>query len=164
MCAIRAWPELPSAGRCQIDIRSSLPRSASSHQSTTPTSTAAAASASTPSTCFPRPPRQRASCQGSRVVGRQAPLTFSFRVRRPPKGEWKPAVNLCTVLASIQLLYAPAEEREFFIDSRLVRIHFVIVMIRWTGLAPWEFEFPFPGSPTSTFLAPAESPALPQSA
>jgi len=25
-------------------------------------------------------------------------------------------------------------------------------MIRWTGLAPWEFEFPFPGSRTSTFL------------
>jgi len=22
----------------------------------------------------------------------------------------------------------------------LVRIHFIIVMIRWTGLAPWEFE------------------------
>jgi len=25
-------------------------------------------------------------------------------------------------------------------------------MIRWTGLAPWEFEFPFPGSLTSTFI------------
>ena len=24
-------------------------------------------------------------------------------------------------------------------------------MIRWTGLAPWEFEFPFGGSLTSTF-------------
>ena len=33
-----------------------------------------------------------------------------------------------------------------------VRIHFIIVMIRWTGLAPWELEFPFPGSLTSTFL------------
>ena len=29
-------------------------------------------------------------------------------------------------------------EREFFIDNLLVRIHFIIVMIRWTGLAPWE--------------------------
>jgi len=29
---------------------------------------------------------------------------------------------------------------------------FIIVMIRWTGLAPWEFEIPFPGSRTSTFL------------
>ena len=33
-----------------------------------------------------------------------------------------------------------------------VRFHFIIVMIRWTGLRPWEFEFPFPGSLTSTFL------------
>ena len=33
------------------------------------------------------------------------------------------------------------KEREFFIDILLVRIHFIIVMIRWTGLAPWEFEF-----------------------
>ena len=42
-------------------------------------------------------------------------------------------------------------ERDFFIDNLLVRIHFIIVMIRWTGLAPWKFEFPFPGSLTSTF-------------
>ena len=48
-------------------------------------------------------------------------------------------------------------EREFFIDNLLVRIHLIIVMIRWTGLAPWEFEFPFPGSRTSTFLG-ARSP------
>ena len=33
-----------------------------------------------------------------------------------------------------------------FIDNLLVRAHCIIVMIRWTGLAPWEFEF------TSTFL------------
>ena len=38
------------------------------------------------------------------------------------------------------------ERREFFIDTLLVRIHFIIVMIRWTGLASWEFEFPFPGT------------------
>jgi len=44
-------------------------------------------------------------------------------------------------------------EREFFIDNLLVRIHFIIVMIRWTGLAPWEFEFPFPGSLTSFYFA-----------
>ena len=45
-------------------------------------------------------------------------------------------------------------EREFFIDNILVRIHFIIDMIWWTGLAPWELEFPFPGSLTSTFLSP----------
>ena len=36
---------------------------------------------------------------------------------------------------------------EFFIDNLLVRIHFIIVMIRWTGPAPWEFESPYVGSP-----------------
>jgi len=39
-------------------------------------------------------------------------------------------------------------ERELFIDNLLVRIHFIIEMIRWTGLAPLEFEFTFPGSRT----------------
>jgi len=42
-------------------------------------------------------------------------------------------------------------EREFFIDNLLFRIHYIIVMIKWTGLARWEFEFPFPSSLTSTF-------------
>ena len=41
------------------------------------------------------------------------------------------------------------------IDNLLVRIHFIIVKFRWTGLAPWEFEFPFPGSLTSAFLGGA---------
>jgi len=35
-------------------------------------------------------------------------------------------------------------EREFFIDNLLIQIHFIIEMILWTGLAPWEVEFPFP--------------------
>ena len=43
-------------------------------------------------------------------------------------------------------------EIEFFIDTLLIRIHFIIEMIRWTGLAPSEFEFRFPGSLISTFL------------
>ena len=30
-------------------------------------------------------------------------------------------------------------------------------MVRWTDLAPWEFEFPFPGSLTSTFLGPSRT-------
>ena len=51
----------------------------------------------------------------------------------------------------------PHEEREFFIDNLPVRIHFIIVMSRWTGLAPWEFEFPFPGSPV-----PSTTPTAPQ--
>ena len=47
---------------------------------------------------------------------------------------------------------AGMKEREFFIDNLLVRFHFIIEMIRWTGLASWESEFPFLGSLTSTFL------------
>ena len=30
-------------------------------------------------------------------------------------------------------------------DNLLVQIHFIIMMIRRTGLAPWEFALPFPG-------------------
>ena len=33
--------------------------------------------------------------------------------------------------------------RDTLEDNLQVRIHFVIVMIRWTGLAPWAFEFHF---------------------
>ena len=40
-------------------------------------------------------------------------------------------------------------QREFFIDNLLVRIQLIIEMIWWTGLAPWEFEFPFLGSHTA---------------
>ena len=43
-------------------------------------------------------------------------------------------------------------EREFFIDNLLVRIHFIIVMIWWTGLAPWKFEYPCPGQRLTHFL------------
>jgi len=50
-------------------------------------------------------------------------------------------------------LHRRSREREFFIDNLLVRIRFIILMIEWTGLAPWEFELPFPGSLASTFLA-----------
>ena len=48
-----------------------------------------------------------------------------------------------------------APERGFFVDNLLVHNHFIIAMISWTGLALWKFEFPFPGSLTSTFLVPA---------
>ena len=33
-----------------------------------------------------------------------------------------------------------------------VRIHFIVKVSWWAGLAPWEVEFRFPGSLTSTFL------------
>ena len=37
-------------------------------------------------------------------------------------------------------------ERDFFFDDLLVRIHLIIEMIWWTGLALQESEFPFPGA------------------
>jgi len=43
-------------------------------------------------------------------------------------------------------------ERESLIKNLLVRVHFIFEMICWTGLAPWEFEFPFPVA-ISTFLS-----------
>ena len=42
---------------------------------------------------------------------------------------------------------------EVFIDNLLFQIRFIIVMIRWTGLAPWEFQFIFTGSLTFSFLS-----------
>jgi hypothetical protein len=32
---------------------------------------------------------------------------------------------------------------DFFVDNLLVRIRIIIVMFRWTGLAPWEFSIHF---------------------
>ena len=56
--------------------------------------------------------------------------------------------------AWILLIHTLITEREFFIDNLLVQPHFIIEMMRWTGLAPWQFHSPFPGSLASTFLAP----------
>ena len=55
-----------------------------------------------------------------------------------------PRIRSCRCLAKRQ------QESQFFIGNLLVRIHLITEMIRWTGLAPWEFEFPFPGSLIST--------------
>ena len=54
---------------------------------------------------------------------------------------------------------ARSREREFFIDKRLVRVQFIIDMIWWTGLVPWELEFSFPGSLNSTFPREKCSPS-----
>ena len=52
----------------------------------------------------------------------------------------------------LTLPYCVWLQMEFFIDNLLVRMHFIIVMIGWTGLAPWEFESPLSGSLISAFL------------
>ena len=56
-----------------------------------------------------------------------------------------------------QLLLHPRQhlQREFFIDNLLVRIHFIIVMIRWTGLARRS-----PCSRTSTYQTAEYDPLI----
>jgi len=68
--------------------------------------------------------------------------------------------NISTIDAELGGTKVRLPEREFFIDNLLVRIHLIILMIRWTGLAPWEFGFTFPGSLTSTFPVrlPSDTP------
>ena len=48
--------------------------------------------------------------------------------------------------------HAAATSRHGIIANLIYRIHFIFKMIQWTGLAPWELEFPFPGSFISTLL------------
>ena len=63
----------------------------------------------------------------------------------------------CPILEVLGPLY-PGAEREFLIDNLLVRIHVIIVVIRWIGLTPWEIASPFPGSRTSTFPGTVVTP------
>jgi len=55
------------------------------------------------------------------------PASEPLHIRVEPAARWRRRLVRTLVL-----------EREFFIDNLLVRIHFIIVMIRWTGIAPWE--------------------------
>jgi len=73
----------------------------------------------------------------------------------PCPQETSPPMTLQQLLSGCQAAsqrHAVGLERVFFIYNLLVRILFIIVMIKWTGLAPRGFEFPFLGSLTSTFL------------
>jgi hypothetical protein len=42
-----------------------------------------------------------------------------------------------------QSLSSDLEKRDVIIDNLLVRIHFIIVKVRWTGLTPCECRIPF---------------------
>ena len=48
--------------------------------------------------------------------------------------------------------------RELFLDNLVVRIHFIVEIIWWTGLALWEVEFPLSSSLVSTFLNTLTTP------
>ena len=54
-------------------------------------------------------------------------------------------VKTGATLISVAQGYDP-RDRDFFTGNLLLRIHFVIEMIWWTGLTPWEFELTFPSS------------------
>jgi len=84
--------------------------------------------------------------------GQRNKIAFFVWYPSLPTSPLLPLVPRNSACLSTLVRRAPASEREgeFFIENLLVRIHLIIVMMRWTGLAPWEFEFPFPGSLTST--------------
>ena len=65
-----------------------------------------------------------------------------------------------TCRRTYQSLEPLIRERDFFIDNLLVQMHFIIKMIWWTGLAPWQLEFPFPGRLISTFPFITSPPLL----
>ena len=75
---------------------------------------------------------------------------------KPPTSTFltnRETLHLAFGLAVVHNSYAPEppRERDFFIDNLLVRILFIIEMIWWTGLAPWDFEFghnPYAPEPT----------------
>jgi len=60
-----------------------------------------------------------------------------FPCLRPSMGVMQGASRKISLHAIHVWCLPVLREREFFIDNLLVRIHFIIEMIRWTGLAPW---------------------------
>ena len=80
--------------------------------------------------------------------------TLGLRVIKKKKKKTKlrmKSEESSSVAANLSKSDTTFREREFFIDNLLVRIHLIIEMVWWTGLAPWEIEVPFPGSHISTF-------------
>ena len=66
------------------------------------------------------------------------------------EGEVCSAPKKCQLAPNVIILAPGSQEGELFIDNLLVRTYIIDEMIWWTGLAPWEFEFSFPGSLIST--------------
>ena len=68
------------------------------------------------------------------------------------EGRVEPLLSLSLSLARSPLSFSPLTLSRRFEESSFLTTHrLIIVMIVWTGLAPWDFEFPFSGSLTSTF-------------
>jgi len=77
-------------------------------------------------------------------IDNQLSLGDNFRLKRVRMTSLGPTLSRFSVpgkqMGAHRHIEAMFRERECFIVNLLVRIHFIIVMIRWTGLAPWEFE------------------------
>ena len=84
--------------------------------------------------------RKRSAITAPRTPRRTCCLDASVLITVPRVVSSKCADKSC-ICVSLRILTnaCPSVEREFFIDNLLVRIHFIIEMIWWTGLAPWEF-------------------------
>jgi len=92
------------------------------------------------------------SCSLSLSLSVSPPLSLNLNLSLPLSCSLLPTYADALEARAEVVRALPYREREFFIDNLPVRIHFIGVMIRWTGLVPWEFEFSFPSSFTSTFL------------
>ena len=75
------------------------------------------------------------------TTSRQIPASASTN-QGPEKGDFGSALRAggasrhLDVTSERRESRAAPGERDFFIDNLLVRIHLIILMLRWTGLAP----------------------------
>jgi len=112
--------------------------------------------------------RRRGAVSGRRPPGRQrhprsrACCTFSRGLGQTFRGSLRARARGCVLSPALGTYQAPkTSEKELFIDNLLARVHLIIVMIRWTGLAPWELEFAIDlekSSPSSGCAKRSESP------
>ena len=81
----------------------------------------------------------------ARAVMTEMTTVMIGAVRRGADGGRNPGRDLDARVHDLRRVRCPRLlKREFFVDNLLVRIHYIIVMVKWAGLAPWEFESPFP--------------------
>ena len=101
--------------------------------------------------------RRFSDASSSWVTSGEASPAYSRHAARCPRRFHPSRPGICLPSTQHSPRARSVPEREFFIDNLLVRVHFVIVMIRWTGHAPWDFGFPFLGSltPATRHLPPS---------
>ena len=68
------------------------------------------------------------------------------RERERERGRERERERGSTRPVALGMLREPAERETSLLTTYWSESTFIIVMIRWTGLAPWQLEFPFPCS------------------